>query len=97
MKGYWIVLGSEVTDPDAQQAYGKLWAPIAEKFGAKLKSLDPGAVLKEAETTRRVVVVEFPSYERALACYADPAYDEAKQHALKASKRELLIVEGDLA
>ena len=30
MKGYWIVLGSDVTDPDAQQAYGKLWAPIAE-------------------------------------------------------------------
>ncbi|MGF6976179.1 uncharacterized protein (DUF1330 family) [Paraburkholderia sp. JPY465] len=97
MKGYWIILGSDVTDPEAQRAYGKLWAPIAEKFGAKLKSLDSGAALKEAQTTRRVVVVEFASYERALACYADPAYEEAKQHALKASKRELLIVEGDFA
>jgi uncharacterized protein (DUF1330 family) len=97
VKGYWIVLGSELTDPEAQRAYGKLWGPIAEKFGAKLKSLDPGAVLKEAETTRRVVIVEFPSYEQALACYADPAYEEAKQYAFKASKRDLLIIEGDLA
>ncbi|OXC77523.1 hypothetical protein BSU04_16440 [Caballeronia sordidicola] len=51
----------------------------------------------EAEQTTRVVLVEFPSYRQAKACYADPAYEEAKQYAMKASKRELLIVEGDLA
>jgi uncharacterized protein (DUF1330 family) len=97
VKGYWIVLGSDVTDQEAQHIYAQLWAPIAAKYGAKLKSLDIGTVLKEAGTTKRVLVVEFPSDEQAKACYSDPAYEEAKKHALKASKRELLIVEGDLA
>jgi len=40
--------------------------------------------------------VEFPSYEQANACYDDPAYQEARQFALQASERELLIFEGEL-
>jgi hypothetical protein len=28
MKGYWLILGAEVTDQEAQE-YGGLWAPIA--------------------------------------------------------------------
>ncbi|MGF1629786.1 MAG: DUF1330 domain-containing protein [Kiloniellaceae bacterium] len=35
-------------------------------------------------------------YELAQACYEDPAYQEAKRFASKASKRDLLIFEGDL-
>lgn len=97
MKGYWIVLGSDITDPAAQAAYGKLWAPIAEKYGAKLRSVDAAAVLLEAGSAKRVALVEFPSLAQAKACYADPSYEEAKQYALKASNRALLIVEGELA
>jgi uncharacterized protein (DUF1330 family) len=97
VKGYWIVLSSDITDQDARQTYATLWKPIAEQYGAKLRAPDIGSVLKEAESTTRVVIVEFPSYEQAKACYADPAYEEAKRYALKSAKRELLIVEGDLA
>ncbi|SAL37622.1 hypothetical protein AWB74_01483 [Caballeronia arvi] len=96
MKGYWIVLGSSVTDKDAQQAYGALWAPIAEKYQAKLKTVDAASVLKEQRETQRVLVVEFPSHEAAIACYEDPAYQEAKEFALRASNRELLILAGEL-
>ncbi|MEZ1315085.1 DUF1330 domain-containing protein [Pseudomonas fluorescens] len=95
MKGYWIILGSTVTDTDAQQAYARLWAPIAERYGAKLKALDPAALL-ESHTTRRVLAVEFPSYAQAKACYEDPAYTQAKAFALRAAQRELIIIEGDL-
>jgi uncharacterized protein (DUF1330 family) len=97
VKGYWIVLGADVTDKDAQQTYGKLWAPIAEQYGAKLKPMDAASVLKEAESTKRVLLVEFESLEKAKACYDDPAYQAAMEYALKAAKRELLIVEGDFA
>lgn len=96
MKGYWIVFGSTVTDTEAQQQYGQLWAPIAEKYQAKLKVLDQDALL-ETHTTRRVLVVEFPSYAQAKACYDDPAYAQAKAFALRASRRELIIVEGQLS
>lgn len=95
MKGYWIILGSDVTDQAAQQEYGRLWAPIGERYGARVRSLDAG-VLVESRSSRRVLAVEFPSYEQAQACYKDPAYTQAKEFALRASQRELIIIEGDL-
>jgi uncharacterized protein (DUF1330 family) len=54
-------------------------------------------LLKEARNTSRVIIAEFPSYEVAKACYEDPAYQEAGQFALRASKRDLLIFEGEIA
>lgn len=32
MKGYWLILGTEITDQAAQDEYNRLWAPIAEKY-----------------------------------------------------------------
>ena len=96
MKGYWIILGADVTDPQAQQEYARLWAPIGERYGAVLKVLD-AEVLKEARDSRRVLAVEFASYAQAKACYEDPAYTEAKAFALRAANRQLIIIEGVLA
>ncbi|VFB22324.1 Uncharacterized conserved protein [Pseudomonas fragi] len=96
MKGYWIIFGSELTDVEAQKEYGRLWKAIAEKYGAILKPLD-GGILREARETRRVLAVEFESYAKAKACYDDPAYVEAMAFAHKASHRELIIIEGNLA
>ncbi|MFK3722371.1 hypothetical protein D3C76_516580 [compost metagenome] len=95
MKGYWIIFGAAVTDAQAQQEYGRLWGPIAEKYQAKIKVLGADALL-EANGTNRVLTVEFPSYAQARACYEDPAYAEAKAFALRASRRELIIIEGEL-
>jgi uncharacterized protein (DUF1330 family) len=96
MKGYWVIFGSDVIDAEAQREYGRLWAPICEKYNAKLRVLEPGALV-EAQSSRRVLTVEFPSYDQAKICYSDPAYTEAKQLALRASSREMIIIEGDLA
>ena len=96
MKGYWIIFGSDVIDPNAQQEYSRLWTSIGEKYSAKVRFLEPG-VLVESEFSTRVLAVEFPSYKHATACYIDPAYSRAKQFALRAYKREVIIIEGDLA
>lgn len=95
-KGYWIIFSSAVTDTEAQQEYGRLWAPIAEKYHAKLKKLEADSLL-ETHDTSRVLTVEFPSYAQAKLCYEDPAYTEAKDFALRASRRELIIIEGELS
>lgn len=97
MKGYWLILGTEISDKAAQTEYGRLWQPIAEKYKARLNPLKVPPVLKEARDTHRVIVVEFPSIEDARACYDDPAYREASRHAQQASHRQLLILEGELA
>lgn len=97
MKGYWIILGTEVSDQAAQDEYGRLWAPIATKYQVRLNPTTVPPLLKEVRNTARVTIAKFPSYEQAKSCYEDPAYQEARQFALKASQRDLLIIEGDLA
>ena len=96
MKGYWIILGTEVTDKEAQAAYGELWAPIAAKYSARLIQGSAAIDILEARDTQRNFLVEFPSYAAAKACYDDPDYQKAREIALKASKRDLLIIEGDI-
>ena len=94
MAGYWIVRASNVTDEDAQREYGKAWAPIAERYHAKIIAGGKRAVTKEGEAVARAVIVEFPSFEQALACYEDPDYLAAAEHGKRASRRDIVIVEG---
>lgn len=96
LKGYWIIFGADVVDSDAQQEYSRLWASISEKYNAKIKVLESGALV-ESQSTTRVLTVEFSSYEQAKACYNDPAYADAKLFAIRAYRREVIIIEGDLA
>lgn len=43
-----------------------------------------------------MLLVEFPSFDLAKACYDDPDYQHAKDIALTASNRSLLLLEGDI-
>lgn len=97
MKGYWLILATEVSDKEAHVEYNRLWKPIAEQYGASLKTPAVPLDLKEARDTGRVILVEFPSLHDARACHADPAYQEAMVFAAKASRRDLVIFEGDIA
>ena len=96
MKGYWIILGTKVTDTDAQAKYGVLWAPIAAKYQARLIASGSSLDLKEAKETERMFLVEFPSFAMAKACYDDPDYQHAKDFARAASNRDLVLFEGDI-
>ncbi|QDL94215.1 DUF1330 domain-containing protein (plasmid) [Paroceanicella profunda] len=96
MKGYWLVLGAEVTDAEAQQAYGGLWKPIAQRYGARVNPPEVQAALLEAYKTTRFIIVEFPSFEDARACHDDPEYAPARDWAAKASQREIVLLRGDL-
>lgn len=97
MKGYWIILGTEITDQNAQAEYGKLWSQISVKYNARVNPEKKEPILRESNLSSRVVVVEFPSYQLAIECYEDASYQEALKFALKASKRELIILEGELS
>lgn len=96
MKGYWLVLGSDVSDPDAQAEYIKHWGPVAEKYKAKICPAQTPPILQEARDSSRFLVIEFPSFEDAQACYADPDYQEAMAFAHKAANRDLIILAGNI-
>ena len=97
MKGYWLILGTEVTDPEAQAEYGRLWAPVAERHGARvIRDLETLSRLESRADTARMLLVEFPSLAAARACFDDPAYKHAFTFAHKAARRDLVLFEGDL-
>lgn len=35
MKGYWLIIGTEISDQEAQAEYARLWKPIGEKYQAR--------------------------------------------------------------
>ena len=95
MKGYWLVLGADVTDPEAQAAYGRLWTPIAARHGARVIRSPSVLEAKELRNTSRVLLIEFPDLATARACYDDPDYRAAIALAQRASTRDLVIFEAD--
>ena len=74
MKGYWLIIGAEITDQEAQAEYGRLWKPIAEKYQARMATPKTEPVLKEVRDAPRLIIVEFPSHQLAKACYEDTEY-----------------------
>ncbi len=92
-KGYWIAR-VDVFDPEAYQRYVAENAPVFASYGARFLVRAGRSEAKEGVARSRNVVIEFPSYEDALACYASPEYQAALAHRLNASQADVLIIEG---
>lgn len=92
-KGYWIG-HVDVTNPENYPNYMKAAQPAYEKYGAKF--IVRGGKYEGVEGTarKRHVVVEFESYEQAVACYNSPEYQEAAKIRRANSTGDILIVEG---
>lgn len=93
MAGYWVVK-VRVTDPDAYGEYAKRVPPVLEKYGGRALVRGGTASTVEGEDYPRNVVVEFESYEQALACYNSPEYQEVKAYQDGAAERLFAIVDG---
>ncbi len=93
MAGYWMVK-VRVTDPDAYAEYAKRVPPVVKRYGGRVLVRGGSATTLEGEDYPRNVVVEFESYDQALACYNDPEYQDAKSYQDGAAERIFSIVEG---
>jgi uncharacterized protein (DUF1330 family) len=93
LKGYWIA-HIDVTDPEGYRPYQVANALPFGKFGARFLVRGGRQEVTEGRLRSRTVVIEFPSYDAALACYRSPEYQAAK--ALRQGKGEvdLLVIEG---
>ena len=94
MAGYWIVRGSAVKDQQAFERYVELWKPIGAKYGAVVLAGRGEHQCREGASCERVLLIQFPSYEQAVACYDDPDYQVALEYAHRAADRDLIIVAG---
>ena len=94
-KGYWVVAYHEVKNQQAWQAYAKLAAPAIEAAGGKYLVRGNPSQVHEAGINQRIVLIEFPSLQAAIACHDGKPYEEALKHlAGGAVKRDLRIIEG---
>ncbi|HSM20427.1 MAG TPA: DUF1330 domain-containing protein [Hyphomicrobiales bacterium] len=92
-RGYWVAF-VDVTDPEGYKAYVAENANAFRKYGARFLTRGGESEAPEGKPRSRVVVIEFPSYEDALACYRSPEY--AKAMALRQGKSvmDLAITQG---
>jgi len=74
-KGYWVVAYRSISDESSQKAYGTLAVPAVQSFGGRFLSGSTSQVQPhEAGLQQRTIVVEFDSYEIALAAHKSEAY-----------------------
>jgi uncharacterized protein (DUF1330 family) len=92
-KGYWIV---HITIRDAQSYPAYLAADkIAfDKYKARFLVRGGRYEAPEGESRTRHVVIEFDSYDEAIACYHSAEYQAAARLRQAAADAEVLIIEG---
>jgi len=94
-KGYWVVAWRSIPDESVLKAYGALAVPAVQSFGGRFLTNSTSKVqAHEAGLPKRTVLVEFDSYETALAAHDSEAYQKALQALGHAAERDVRIVEG---
>jgi len=92
-KGYWLAQ-VDVTDADAYQAYAAANQAAFRRYGGRYLVRAGQSLAVEGSRRSRLVVIEFPDYDTALACYRSAEY----QHALSLRKghavADIAIAEG---
>jgi uncharacterized protein (DUF1330 family) len=92
LKGYWIG-HVDVTDPEGYKPYTVANAVPFGKFGARFLVRGGRHEVVEGKQRSRNVVMEFPSYDAAVACYHSPEYQAAKAMRMGKADIDLLIIE----
>lgn len=92
-KGYWVA-HVDVDDMETYKNYiAANAAPFAE-YGARFLVRGGEQQVREGQARARTVVLEFESYEQALACYESIGYQAAKDIRDPVSTGDLVIIEG---
>ena len=92
-KGYWIG-NMDVRDAAVYDTYRAANAKPFAAYNARFLVRGGPQQVPEGTAHARTVVIEFPSYADALACYDSAEYRAAKDIRMRVSDGTLLIVEG---
>jgi len=92
-KGYWIAR-VDVTNEEGYKAYAAATPAIFKKFGGTFLVRGGKSECPEGSTRARTIVIEFPDYAAARACYDSPDYQENIKRRLPNATADILIIEG---
>src|SRR5262245_14201288 len=91
-KGYWVA-NVDISDVEEYKKYAAANAVPFRKYGGKFLTRGGKSEMVEGKFRSRVVVIEFPSFEAALACYRSPEYAAAKKLREPASVVDIVVLE----
>lgn len=92
-KGYWIAR-VDVSNDEGYKPYALANAAIFKKFGGRFVVRAGKFENPEGKSRSRNVVIEFPDYAAALACYRSPEYQENIKRRVPHSEIDLIVIEG---
>ena len=93
-KGYWVSAYRTIADPEKLAAYNKLAGPAVAAGGGRVLVRGGRVVAHGAGIAERTVLVEFDSFEQAVAAYESAAYQEALAALSDGVERDFRIIEG---
>jgi uncharacterized protein (DUF1330 family) len=93
LKGYWLV-HVDIHDPEGYKPYQAANATAFGKYGARFLVRGGRSEITEGKPRSRSVVLEFPSYEAALACYRSSDYQAAKALRQGKADADVVVIEG---
>ena len=92
-KGYWIGR-VDVKNDEGYKPYAAANPAIFKKFGGRFVVRGGKFEAPEGTPRSRNVVIEFPDYETALACYRSPEYQANMQIRQAHATADIIIIEG---
>ena len=92
-RGYWIAR-VDVKNGESYKPYAAANPAIFKKYGGRFLVRGGKFDVAEGSTRARNVVIEFPDYAAALACYRSPEYQENIKVRPPHSTIELIVIEG---
>jgi uncharacterized protein (DUF1330 family) len=92
-KGYWIGR-VDVHNEEGYKPYAAANPAIFKKFGGRYVVRGGKTTGVEGQSRSRNVVIEFPDYETALACYRSPEYQQNIKVRGPHSTADIIVVEG---
>lgn len=91
----YVIVDIEVTDPERYKDYMKATPATLEAHGGRFIVRGGRAERLEGEwTPRRIVVVEFESYDQAKAWWDSQEYAQPKALRQSTAKTNMVVVEG---
>ena len=93
-KGYMISAHRSEADPIKRTAYLELAGPAIEAAGGKILSKGARVLAKENGLAQQTVIIEFESFEAAVAAYESEDYKKALEALDGGSDRDIRLIEG---
>ncbi|KIZ15964.1 DUF1330 domain-containing protein [Streptomyces natalensis] len=93
-KGYWVGSYRSISDPEQLAAYNELAGPAVQAGGGRLLSRGVRVVAHDAGIAERTVLIEFDSFDQAVAARESKAYQEALAALSDGVERDFRIIEG---